>query len=51
METMKISVKNCVDTTIFHTAICVGALQISLDGRRKIAFANFSSPRRVNAPE
>jgi len=43
--------KNCVETTIFQSAICVGASQIALMGRRKIIFANFSSPHRVNAPE
>lgn len=27
--------KNNADAIIFHTAICAGASQISLDGRRK----------------
>ena len=41
--------KNNADAIIFHTAICAGASQISLDGRREIAFANFSSPRRIRS--
>ncbi len=28
--------KNHTDVLIFHTAVCAGASQISLDGRRKL---------------
>ena len=38
---MEISVKNHTDELIFHTAICAGASQISLDATIEIAFANF----------
>ena len=40
------SVQNNADAIILHTAICFWAKQIALDGRRKIAYANFSSPLR-----
>lgn len=41
--------KTNADAIIFHTAICAGASQISLDGRVEIAFANFYSPHRIRS--
>ena len=38
--------KNHADALIFHTAICFRVKTNSFDGRREIAFANFSSPPR-----
>ena len=43
---MEISVKNHADAWFSHTAICFWAKTNSFDGRREIAFANFSSPLR-----
>ena len=34
-ENGRISVKNHTDMLIFHTAICAGASQIAIDGRRE----------------
>lgn len=41
--------KNKLDSLFFIRLICAGASQISFDGNREIAFANFSAPRR-NVP-
>ena len=43
---MEISVKNHVDTMIFHTAICFRAKTNSFYGNREIAYANFSAHLR-----
>ncbi len=40
------SVKNHTDVLIFHTAICAGASQISLDGRRKLEICVAPSRKR-----
>ncbi|NBH84637.1 hypothetical protein D7X88_16055 [bacterium C-53] len=38
--------KNHTDVLIFHTAICAGASQISLDGRRKLKICVALSHKR-----
>ncbi len=43
--------KNHTDVMIFQSAICVGASQIAIDGRREIAYADFSPPRRVECSD
>lgn len=48
---MEISVKNMLDSHIFHTTICVGASQIVLMHRAKTALLLFARASFANASE